>query len=183
MPSLYTGRGDAGFTDLLGARIPKSDPRTELIGTLDESTSQIGLARATAASERTKASLESIQRDLYKMMAELAFVSEELAERYRTTDEDLARISQITDELAEDVPLAREFILPGDSLAGATLDVARTVVRRAERIAVGLFREAELSNEMILAYLNRLSSLLFVLGRFEDQVAGVQPKVAKETGN
>lgn len=179
MPSFYTGRGDTGYTDLLGARVAKSDPRTELIGTLDESTSQIGLARASAASVRTKETLESIQRDLYKMMAELAFVSEEMAERYRTTDEDLERIGRLADELAGEVPLAREFILPGDSLPGATLDVARTVVRRAERLAVALHQADELSNEMILAYLNRLSSLLFVLGRFEDQVAGVQPKTAK----
>jgi cob(I)alamin adenosyltransferase len=180
MPTFYTGRGDDGYTDLLGARVPKFDPRTELIGTLDESTSQIGVARATAASPRTKDALESIQRDLYKMMAELAFVSEDLAQRYRTTAEDLERIGTITDVLADEVPLAREFILPGDSLAGATLDVARTIVRRAERIATKAAHDGELSNEITLAYLNRLSSLLFVLGRFEDQVAGVQPKIAKQ---
>ena len=180
MPNFYTGRGDAGYTDLLGARVPKFDPRTELIGTLDEATSQIGVARATAASGRTRETLESVQRDLYTMMAGLAFVSEELAVRYRTTDEDLNRISKLTDELASEVLLAREFILPGDSLPGATLDVARTVVRRAERIAVKLHHNGELANETILAYLNRLSSLMFVLGRFEDQVAGVQPKIAKE---
>ena len=181
MANFYTGRGDAGYTDLLGARVPKFDPRTELIGTLDESTSQIGVARATAASNRTRASLEAVQRDLYKMMAELAFVSDELAARYRTTEADLERIGRRTNELADEAPLARDFILPGDSLPGATLDVARTVVRRAERIAARLHHDGVLTNEHVLAYLNRLSSLLFVLGRHEDQVAGVQPKIAKES--
>ncbi len=114
------------------------------------------------------------------MMAELAFVSEDLAQRYRMTSDDLERIGTITDELADEVPLAREFILPGDSLAGATLDVARTIVRRAERIATKAAHDGELSNGITLAYLNRLSSLLFVLGRFEDQVAGVKPKIAKQ---
>ncbi len=179
MASFYTGRGDAGYTDLLGARILKSDPHAELIGTLDESTSQIGLARAQAGSGTTRDILESIQRDLYKMMAELAFVSDDLAAAYRTTSEDLGRVGELTDQLAADVPLAREFILPGDSLPGAALDVARAVVRRAERVAVGAYNADAFGNELILAYLNRLSSLLFVLARFEDQVAGVEPKTAK----
>ena len=182
MSTIYTGRGDEGYTDLLGARIPKFDPRAELIGTLDESTSQMGVARATAAGRQTKDILEAAQRDLYRMMAELAFVSEELADRYRITGDHLRNIEERTDTMAADVPLAREFILPGDSLAGATLDVARTVVRRAERIAVRLAHDGELTNKTILAYLNRLSSLLFVLGRYEDQLAGVTPKIAKQDG-
>lgn len=181
MTTFYTGRGDAGYTDLLGARVPKFDPRTELLGTLDESTSQIGVARASAASSKTRTTLEAVQRDLYTMMAELAFVSDDLAEPYRTTDKDVARIGKLTDEIAETTPLAREFILPGDSLPGAALDVARTVVRRAERIATRLAHEGGLNNDAVLAYLNRLSSLLFVLGRHEDETAGVTPKLAKRS--
>ncbi|CAN5620566.1 cob(I)yrinic acid a,c-diamide adenosyltransferase [soil metagenome] len=181
MSTFYTGRGDEGYTDLLGARVPKFDPRTELIGTLDESTSQIGVARATAAGSRTKDILETIQRDLYRMMAELAFVAEDLADRHRITKEHLQRIEEQTDRLVEQVPLSREFILPGDSLPGATLDMARVIVRRAERVASRLAHDGKLANKMILAYLNRLSSLLFVLGRYEDQIAGVEPKIAKDT--
>ena len=182
MASFYTGRGDSGYTDLLGARVLKFDPRTELIGALDESTSQIGVARATAGDGETRTTLESVQRDLYRMMAELAFVSDDLAEPYRTTDLDVERIGHRTDEMAAKTPLAMEFILPGDSLAGATLDVARTVVRRAERIAVRLAHDEQLKNEAVVAYLNRLSSLLFVLGRHEDEVAGVIPTLAKKQG-
>ena len=114
------------------------------------------------------------------MMAGLAFVSEELGRQYEMTQEDLDRIGTTRRRLADDVPLARRIHSPGDSHAGAALDVARTVVRRAERLATRAAHDGELSNRTALAYLNRLSSLLFVLGRFEDQEAGVEPKIAKQ---
>jgi cob(I)alamin adenosyltransferase len=179
MTTFYTRRGDEGYTDLLGARVPKHHPRTEFIGTLDETTSQIGMARAHAISERTTALLVAVQRDLYTMMAELAFVGDVLLERYRIGSEHLERIESETDALAAAVPLAREFILPGDTLSGAALDLARAVTRRAERVGVELLHSGEIENATAIAYLNRLSSLLFVLGRYEDQLAGVQPKQAK----
>jgi cob(I)alamin adenosyltransferase len=182
MTTFYTGRGDEGYTDLLGARVPKHHPRTELIGTLDEATSQIGFARAQAASERTRAILIEIQRDLYTMMAELAFVGEVQMEKYRIDAGHLRRIESETDDLAEEVSLGREFILPGDTLPGAALDLARVVVRRAERTGSRLVHDGEITNATMLAYLNRLSSLLFVLGRYEDQVAGVRPTPAKSPG-
>ncbi len=175
----YTGRGDQGYTDLLGARIPKHHPVTELIGALDETTSQLGMARALAKSERTKTVLLEIQRDLYKMMAELAFTSDELANAYRTTAEDLARLESMTDEIVGDVEIAREFIVPGDTVSGAALDVARVVTRRTERLATRMAHAANLRNDVLLAYLNRLSSLLFVLGRLEEQEEGVRPTKAK----
>ena len=181
MTRFYTGRGDEGWTDLLGARVPKYDPRTELIGALDESTSQIGLARSAATSARTAGILIEVQRDLYQLMAETAFVSEELAAKYQLGAGAVLRIGRQADDLAADVPLANEFILPGDSFAGATLDVARVVVRRAERVASRLAHEDQLRSPSALAYLNRLSSLLFVLGRFEDQEAGVTPSTAKDS--
>ena len=72
------------------------------------------------------------------------------------------------------------FILPGDTVAGAALDVARTVVRRAERLVVKLFHDEEVTNKLVPAYLNRLSSLLFILGRYEDHLSGVTPTRAKQ---
>ncbi len=175
----YTREGDEGYTDLLGGRVPKYDARPETYGTLDEATSNIGLARALATSERTKALLVDVQRDLYTMMAELAFTSEMRQGKFHTTAEQVARIEAETDALEADVPLPPHFILPGDSVAGAALDVARAVIRRAERLAVKLAHDGEVENEQVLAYLNRLSSLLFILGRFEDQEAGVTPTRAK----
>lgn len=179
MTRFYTGRGDEGYTDLLGSRVPKYDARTELIGTLDESTSQLGVARAASATDRARTLLIDIQRDLYLMMAELAFTTDAGRDKYRISEEQLKRIERETDDLASEVELGREFILPGDSQAGAALDVARAVIRRAERQAVRLVHEGGFDNQITLAYLNRLSSLLFILARFEDRAAGVEPLQAK----
>jgi cob(I)alamin adenosyltransferase len=177
--TFYTGRGDDGYTDLLGARVPKHHPTTEFIGTLDEATSQIGMARALAGSARTREALIALQRDLYSMMAELAFVSQDLAEKYRIASGHLERLEETTNRFTNDVEIAREFILPGDTLPGAALDVARVVVRRAERVGTQLAHDGQLHNGMIVAYLNRASSLLFVLARFEDQQAGIDATTAK----
>lgn len=181
MSSFYTGRGDQGYTDLLGARVPKYHDRPETYGTIDEATSHIGFARSIAQASETAAILVQVQRDLYLMMAELAFTAEMTQDRYQMRPEHLERIESQTDELAEQLDLPREFILPGDSQAGAALDVARTVVRRAERLAVRLVHSGEVENELIVAYLNRLSSLLFVLARHEDRAAGASWTRAKNS--
>ena len=180
----YTRKGDEGYTDLLGDRVPKWEARPETGGTIDEATSFIGLARAEAGSSRTKAILIDVQRDLYLMMAELAFAGElEQQQRYRITAAHVARIERETDALSAEVELPPHFILPGDSVPGAALDVARAVVRRAERLAVKLAHDGVVHNPEVLAYLNRLSSLLFILARFEDREAGVTPTPAKEEGS
>lgn len=175
----YTGKGDQGETDLLGDRVDKNDPRIATIGTLDEATSAIGLGRALAQAERTKTLLTEVQRDLYKIMAELAFTDELRPAAYVFGDERVTWLSEQTDAITAEVELPPEFILPGDTVPGAALDVARTVVRRAEREAVALARSGQLDNDEVLRYLNRLSSLLFILARFEDRQAGVVPERAK----
>jgi cob(I)alamin adenosyltransferase len=176
---LYTGKGDQGKTDLLGERVDKSDPRIELIGTLDETTSQIGAGRAFATSDRTKAWLIEVQRDLYRIMAELAFTDELRPEKYVLPAERVQRLEDMTDRLSAEVALPREFILPGDTVPGAMLDVARTVARRAEREAVTLARLDRIHNQEIIRYLNRLSSLLFMAARAEDVASGATPQRAK----
>lgn len=177
---LYTGKGDQGYTDLLGGRVPKYAARPETFGTLDEATSAIGLARAFAQAEETKQILVQVQRDLYVMMAELAFAPQIEQQTYRITEAHVERLEQTIDQLGTQVPIGRHFVLPGDTVQGAALDFARTVVRRAERLVARLYHEGEMHNEALLAYLNRLSSLLFVLARFEDHRAGVTPTPAKE---
>jgi cob(I)alamin adenosyltransferase len=176
---LYTGRGDQGGTDLLGERVEKDDPRIELIGDLDESSSSMGLARALALRDETKDIVIEVQRDLYRIMAELAFTSDVHPEGYTIGADRVERISWLTDQLSEAIELPRQFIVPGDTVAGASLDVARTVVRRAERKAVTLLRQGHIENGEILRYVNRLSSLLFMLARAEDAVTGAAPLVAK----
>ena len=176
---LYTGKGDQGTTDLLGERVGKDDPRIGLIGALDEVTSQLGFGRAVAASPRSGEWLIEVQRDLYKIMAELAFTDELRPAGYVLSEDRVTRLEELTDALSAEVDLPPHFILPGDTVAGAALDVARAVIRRAERAAVELAGAGHLSNPQVLRYLNRLSSLLFMLARFEEGEAGVTPLRAK----
>ena len=176
---LYTGKGDQGTTDLLGGRVGKDDPRVAALGALDEATSCIGLGRAHAATVRTGDLLVAVQRDLYKIMAELAFTDDLRPERVALGEDRVRWLEEATDAVTAEVSLPPEFILPGDSVPGATLDVARAVARRAEREVVALLHAGHAINAQILRYLNRLSSLLFVLARFEDRAAGARPLRAK----
>lgn len=176
----YTRTGDDGTTGLLGeGRVPKTHPRIETLGALDESTATLGLARAQARDPRSSGILLEAQRDLYKLMAEVAATPEN-AEKFRAID--AARVDWLEAQigaLSATVTMPREFILPGDSLAGAALSMARAVIRRAERRVVELFDEQEVSNPDLQRYLNRLSSLCFVLELLENKAAGNQTTLAK----
>jgi cob(I)alamin adenosyltransferase len=180
---LFTGKGDDGTTDLLGERVAKNDPRIGLIGVLDETTSFIGLARAHAQSAQTKEWLEEFQRDLYKIMAELAFTDELRPDSFVIHHDRVERLETLTDQITAELDLPPQFILPGDTVPGAQLDVARTVVRRAEREAVNLLETDVIHNPEIVGYLNRLSSFLFAAARYEDHEAGVTPLKAKGSGD
>jgi cob(I)alamin adenosyltransferase len=179
MVRFFTGLGDDGTTDLLGARVTKDDPRIDALGSLDEATSAIGLARSMAAEGRVREDLVAAQRDLYQIMAELAFTRELRPAAYEFAQDRVEWLGAETDALAATVDLPREFILPGESVPGAALDVARAVARRGERQVVALARAGHQVNPTILGYLNRLSSLLFIAARVEDRAAGRDPKRAK----
>ncbi len=180
MSSFYTRQGDDGTTGLLGeGRVPKHHPRIEALGTLDEANATLGLARAQARSPRTEAVLLEAQRDLYSMMAEVAATPGN-AERFRTVD--AARVAWLEAQIAslsETVGAPEGFIVPGDTPAGAALALARTVVRRAERRLSALLEQGEVTNVELLRYLNRLSSLCFVLELLENQIAGKSSTRAK----
>ena len=120
-----------------------------------------------------------MQRDLYRIMAALAFTPELRPESYTFGQDRVDWLGAETDALAAGVDLPREFILPGESTPGAALDVARTVTRRGERAVVTLAHAGHQVNRSILGYLNRLSSLLFIAARIEDRVAGRNPQRAK----
>lgn len=171
----YTGAGDDGFTGVLGReRVPKYALRPEAYGTVDEASAFLGLARAQAANEQVRGLILSIQRDLYNLMADLATLPESTTRPPWLPAERLAWLEEQTDALGAEVEMPRAFIVPGDSTGGAMLEVARTVVRRAERLVARLAHEGELRDDTPLKYLNRLSSLLFVMARVEDQAAGVE---------
>ena len=171
----YTGTGDDGFTGVLGReRVPKYAIRPEAYGTVDEASACLGLARAQARDERLRGLIISVQRDLYNLMGDLATVPESATRPPWLATDRLDWLEAQTDALGAEVEMPRAFIVPGDSLAGATLDIARTVTRRAERLVARLAHEGELRDDTPLKYLNRLSSLLFVLARVEDRAAGVE---------
>jgi cob(I)alamin adenosyltransferase len=181
MSSFYTRSGDDGYTGLLGeGRLPKSHPRTEAVGTVDEASAALGIARATCKSPEIINLIIAIQRDLYGLMAELSATPENVA-RFRLIDaERIAWLEDQSDQISNNVEIPKEFILPGDSPAGAALALARTIVRRAERRVVQLFHEGEVENVYLLQYLNRLSSLCFVLELVENKIAGREnPSLAK----
>lgn len=165
---IYTARGDQGQTDLLGERVAKNDPRIHLLGELDESTSNIGLARSVSTWGNGAELLLTVQRDLYAIMAELAFTDSTRPDAMVFQAE---RVTWLEDSIAtvqESVELPREFVITGESMPGATLDVSRTVARRTERAAVNLAESGTGINAEIIRYLNRLSTLLFILARAED---------------
>jgi len=179
--SFYTRTGDDGTTGLLGEdRVSKHHPRIEALGALDEASAALGLARATCLTPETPSILRQAQRDLYKLMAEVAATPEN-AEKFQSINASrVAWLEAQTDELSQAVELPGDFILPGDTPSGATLSLARAVVRRAERRVAELFALKELSNEELLRYLNRLSSLCFVLELVENHAAGRSTSLAKE---
>ncbi len=182
MTRFYTRTGDDGTTGILGeGRIPKYHPIAEAIGALDEATAALGLARAQCRATGLPALLLTVQRDLYHLMAEVAATPENAA-RFRQIDAGrVAWLEAQTDALTGQVNLPQEFIVPGDTASGAALALARTIVRRAERQVARLDHEQGLENAHLLRYLNRLSSLCFVLELAENQAAGqVAPTLARE---
>ena len=181
MAKFYTRTGDDGYTGLLGeGRFPKYHPQLEAVGAIDEASATIGLARATCDDERNAALLLEIQRDLYLIMAEAAATPENAA-RFRKIDaQRVSWLERQIEGLSSGVDLPDDFILPGDSPAGATLAVARSVVRGAERKLAKLLHDDMIENSALLEYLNRLSSLCFVLELRENALAGKKsPTLAK----
>ena len=177
----FSRRGDDGFTDLLGGpRLPKDDARIAALGDVDEATSAIGLARASAQGADTRAALLHTQKDLYLLMADLASVAGKAAENPRLAEAQVDALETLIGTFDGRVTLSKQFVAPGDTVAGATLDVARAVVRRAERTLAHLLHTGGGATPAMVRYLNRASSLLFGLARYEDSLAGVEPTIAKE---
>jgi len=177
---IYTRKGDTGTTGLLfgGDRVSKADLRTDAYGTTDEAVSALGLARASigAATDRTEVRLGELilrlQRELFVVGAELATHAdrrERLADGVsRVTDSMVIALEAEIDSLEEIVEQPKEFVLPGESMTGAALDLARTTVRRAERRSVALADAGALADSRVVPYLNRLADLLFVMARAAD---------------
>jgi cob(I)alamin adenosyltransferase len=174
------GTGDDGTTGLLGGgRARKDDPRIEAFGTVDEASSAIGLARALTRHARVRTICEELQRGLYLVGAELGTGPKSKATFARTGDAEVGRLDDLIRELETSVSMPDGFILPGATPASAALDVARAVTRRAERRCLALERAGGRVNPQVRRWLNRLSLLLFVAGRYEEEMTGNRAKRAK----
>ena len=172
MTRLWTGRGDDGTSGLLyGGREPKTSPRFDAVGAADEAQAAIGVARAEVDhGTELDVILIALQRDLWVLMAELATAEDQrdklIPGGSLVTEEMVARVGDVADDIGARFELPREFVVPGQERTSALLDLARTVVRRAERAAAGVAVEGS----HVVPYLNRLSSVLWTLARWvEDE--------------
>mgnify|MGYP001077291271 CR=1 FL=1 len=173
----FNKRGDEGETSLLFAnRVPKSDPRCQAYGTIDEAVSALGLARALTRRKRGQNILLDMQKDLFTVAAELATPTEhypKLVEKHGTvTPEMTQKLQDLIEELEKELEMPKAFIIPGACASSAAMDLARTIIRRAERRVVALKQNEEIHNEELLKYLNRLADLVFTLARYEEKGDG-----------
>jgi cob(I)alamin adenosyltransferase len=169
---IYTRSGDDGTTGLLyGGRVSKADPAAEAYGTTDEAVAAIGLARALSDQPTLQGELLRVQRDLFVVGADLATNPAQRAklepEVSLVTEKMVEALEGRIDEAVAEHPLPGEFVVPGATPVSAALDVARTVVRRAERRSVELRDSGVEVNPEAIKYLNRLSDYLFVLARWQ----------------
>lgn len=171
---IYTRTGDGGETGLFdGTRVAKSDPRVAAYGEVDELNAWLGLVRAEMTDPDLAPMLEQIQRDLFALGARLADPAKKIAERVTkavVTGEDISRLESWIDRLESELPPLRRFILAGGTRTGAALHVSRTICRRAERSMVALGSDAV--EPELVTYINRLSDLLFVMGRAANRRGG-----------
>jgi cob(I)alamin adenosyltransferase len=172
VPRIYTKTGDDGTTGrLYGGRISKADVATEAYGSVDEAVAALGLARALTTDEALKEEILGLQRELFVVGADLATNPKERGKLEPgvsfVTAEMVERLEKRIDALVAEHPLPDAFVVPGANPVSAALDVARSLVRRAERRVVAMRDAGEEVNVEVLHYLNRLSDLMFVMARWQ----------------
>jgi cob(I)alamin adenosyltransferase len=172
--SITTGLGDGGMTRLFsGEEVPKDSPRPDVCGDIDELVSALGVARARAAREESREAILYVQRSLFIVGAELATSPEGTGLLEQRVGPNMVKTLEgrrLTLESKVNIP--RGFVIPGDSAVAAHLDVARAIARRAERKVVALLRGAEVRNEHLLVWMNRVSDYLWLLARLEEKRSG-----------
>jgi cob(I)alamin adenosyltransferase len=174
---IYTKTGDAGETGLFGGgRVAKDDPRVQAYGDVDEANAAIGFAVALEPASFEQAALQTIQRDLFTIGAELATPDQKKARGAPIGPAAVGALEDLIDKHEAALEPLKNFILPGGAPKAAALHLARTTCRRAERSVVRLSREQPI-NPVVIHYLNRLSDLLFVLARAVNKQAG-RPDIA-----
>ena len=185
---IYTRAGDKGKTGLLsGDRIEKDDPRVEAYGTVDELISTLGVAKVHS-SPKIADYIETIQKTLFYVNSELAINPDSiqrddpvLSNLHKINAQDVDYLEKLSDELSEQLPYLKHFVIPGGTKAAAFIHQSRTVCRRAERRIVSFSKICPI-NEEIIRYVNRLSDLLFVFARYENIEEGEGDKVISRQG-
>jgi cob(I)alamin adenosyltransferase len=194
-----TTKGDDGTTGLLfgGARIGKDDPRAEAYGTIDEAVAALGIARANLGVKRRTGTLGPaigglaplilrIQRELFVVGAELATNPDAWARlrdgQTRVSESMVREVERTLVELEANVEMPREFVVPGETPTSAALELARTILRRAERRAVALNREGLVPGPHLIPYLNRLADLVWVLARAAERAESRAATPARRPG-
>ena len=181
MAPFYTAKGDQGDTGYLGeGRISKASIRIEAVGSVDEATAALGLARSLAQSEKTRSILLKVQQQLYFLMSELA-ADPKVADKFdKISDEDVQWLEDQVASLEKVVVMPREFIIPGENPSSSALALARTIVRRAERRTTALIEANQIQKTELIAYLNRLSSLVFILEIYESSYSSGGIRLVKD---
>ena len=165
MRTYFTGKGDNGFSFVRGKRRIKSSKTFDAIGDVDELISVLGLAKNLIEIDEVKKVVDSVQRDLFRVNAYLAGFEEKF------TIDRVRKLELMINEFGKDLPELRTFIVPSGCVGSAILHIARAICRRAERHIVSIRNEVSV-NSSIIPYMNRLSSLLFVLARYVDLKEG-----------
>ncbi len=169
---ISTKTGDTGKTGLIGGkRVSKADVRVEAYGTIDELGSVVGFARSICANEKIREATKTIQKELFTMSAAITGGSSGL------TQEMVDALTKQVNEIEAMEGILGDWALPGENTVSAAYDVARTVCRRAERVIVRLLNEGERVDPLVLAYVNRLSDLLWLFGRYVEKESGVDARL------
>lgn len=182
MGSFFTGKGDSGKTGFLGeGRISKSSLRIEALGSIDEANGALGYARSIAIGQNTKQMLLEVQKQLYFLMSEIS-AAPEVSDRFDKIGEDeILWLEEKIREFESLVDLKREFIIPGENPSSGALSLARAIVRRAERRSIALLEAEEIQKPILISYLNRLSSFVFILEVYEASLSGAGVRLVKES--
>jgi cob(I)alamin adenosyltransferase len=182
--SIATRHGDEGETNLPdGERVSKADPRVECYGVIDELVSQIGVARSICEDAEMKQWLKAMQRDLFKVGAAISVAPEFGRPATKIEPQMIAVLDEHVRRAEATEGILKDWALPGELPASAALDVARAVCRRAERLAVHLTEQSVISNPPVLAYLNRLSDVLWLFGRLLELRAKVNSSLRDTPGS
>lgn len=184
MSSIATKGGDKGQTSLIGGiRVSKSDLRVETYGTLDELGAQIGFARSICGDAEVNELAKEIQKDLFTVNAVIATVPDGKRTPPEVSQEMIDRLTEEVVRIEKMEGIIGDWSLPGDHAGGAAFDIARTVCRRAERVLVSLIESDERPQlQNVVAYVNRLSDLLWLMGRILEVRAGIDSRLRDETG-